>query len=68
MLQHYSWKEAPQLPLGYAYMIAIATNPLLWFWMMNPRVDRWREEFYPEVTDWSAYDDGTVGKETTIAA
>ncbi|MEM7190499.1 MAG: alkane 1-monooxygenase, partial [Pseudomonadota bacterium] len=34
LLQHYSWSEAPQLPLGYALMIAIATNPPLWFWVM----------------------------------
>ncbi|MEM7059328.1 MAG: alkane 1-monooxygenase [Pseudomonadota bacterium] len=63
LLQHYSWKDAPQLPFGYAVMVSVALNPPLWFWMMNRRVDRWRETFYPGVTDWDAYDNGTIGQE-----
>jgi alkane 1-monooxygenase len=63
LLQHYDWKQAPQLPFGYGMMIAIAGNPLLWFWVMNKRVDRWRKTFYPDITDWSAYDKGTNGKQ-----
>ena len=62
LLQHHSWNAAPQLPMGYAAMIAAAVIPPLWFRVMNPRVDRWREKFYPDITDWSAYDDGTVGR------
>ncbi|MEM1162918.1 MAG: alkane 1-monooxygenase [Pseudomonadota bacterium] len=68
LLQHYSWNEAPQLPLSYAFMIGIATNPPLWFWIMNRRVDRWRAKFYPDVDDWSAYDRGTIGQEPVEAA
>jgi alkane 1-monooxygenase len=26
---------------------------------MNPRVRAWRRQFYPEIEDWSAYDNGT---------
>lgn len=63
LLQHYSWQEAPQLPCGYAVMIAAALNPPIWFRIMNRRVDRWREKFYPDITDWSAYDQGTIGHE-----
>ena len=61
LLQHFSWDEAPQLPFNYALMITFALNPPVWFWIMNPRVDRWRATFYPDITDWSAYDAGTVG-------
>ena len=27
---------------------------------MNPRVRRWRDMYYPEITDWSAYNKGTT--------
>ena len=30
---------------------------------MNPRVDRWREKFYPGVNDWDDYDNGTIGRD-----
>jgi len=62
LLQHHSWKTAPQLPFGYSVMVAFALNPPVWFWLMNPRVERWRETFYPGVTDWNAYDDGSIGQ------
>jgi alkane 1-monooxygenase len=26
---------------------------------MNPRVLKWREIYYPEITDWSAYNSAT---------
>ena len=32
--------ESPQLPFGYPMSIMIAFVPPLWFWLMNPRVDR----------------------------
>lgn len=66
LLQHYSWKDAPQLPCNYSLMIAFAVVPPVWFAVMNPRVDRWRKAFYPDVTDWSAYDDGSIGNEPDL--
>ena len=38
--------NAPQLPAGYAKMYMLALLPPLWFRVMNPRVDAWRERFY----------------------
>jgi alkane 1-monooxygenase len=67
LLQHHPDDEAPQLPFSYPVMIALATNPPLWFRAMNPRVDRWRRTFYPDITDWSAYEDGSVGREPAAA-
>ena len=29
--------------------------PPLWRRVMNPRVRKWREMYYPEITDWKAY-------------
>ncbi|MEM7508450.1 MAG: alkane 1-monooxygenase [Pseudomonadota bacterium] len=64
LLQHYKWQEAPQLPFGYSAMIAIAIFPPVWFWLMDKRLERWRAAFYPHITDWSAYENGTIGQET----
>lgn len=58
LLQTYSEADAPQLPLGYPAMTAIALFPPLWRRHMNPRVRRWRQMYYPEVTDWRAYNKG----------
>ena len=55
LLQTYSESEAPQLPFGYPIMTALAMIPPLWRARMNPRVRRWREMYYPEVTEWSDY-------------
>lgn len=55
LLQNYSESEAPQLPFGYPIMTALAMMPPLWRARMNPRVRRWREMYYPEVTDWKPY-------------
>ncbi len=55
LLQTYEASEAPQLPFGYPLMTAIATNPLLWRRMMNPMVRKWRQDFYPDITDWKPY-------------
>jgi alkane 1-monooxygenase len=68
LLQHHPEDRAPQLPFGYPTMIALATNPPLWFRVMNPRVDRWRRTFYPDITDWRAYDAGSIGREPAAAA
>ena len=55
LLQNYGEDEAPQLPYGYPVMVTAALFPPLWRKMMNHRVRRWREMYYPEVTDWKAY-------------
>jgi len=59
LLQNYSGAEAPQLPQGYPVMTALAMIPPLWRRRMNPRVRRWRAMFYPEITDWTPYKDGS---------
>ena len=58
LLQTYTSAEAPQLPLGYPAMTALAMIPPLWRRRMNPRVRAWRKRFYPEITDWSEYNEG----------
>lgn len=68
LLQHHSWESAPQLPMSYPVMISAALTPPIWFWMMDRRVDRWRAKFYPEIADWSAYENGTIGQEGRAAA
>lgn len=55
LLQTYTTANAPQLPYGYPVMTVAAMIPPLWRRIMNPRVRRWREMYYPEVTNWSAY-------------
>jgi len=60
LLQTYSAEEAPQLPLGYPAMAALAMVPPLWRRAMNPRVRRWRRQFYPEIADWAPYDTGNL--------
>lgn len=55
LLQNYDASEAPQLPLGYPLMGAMALLPRLWKRRMNPRVRKWRELYYPEITDWQPY-------------
>jgi len=59
LLQTPTEDEAPHLPFGYAAMTTMALIPPLWMRYMNPRVRAWRRQFYPEIEDWSAYDDGT---------
>ena len=59
LLQTYDEGAAPQLPGGYPLMVAAATIPPLWRRLMNPRVRAWRRQFYPDITDWSAYKAGT---------
>ena len=55
LLQNYTDAEAPQLPYGYPLMTMAAMIPPVWRRVMNPRVQRWREMYYPEVTDWKPY-------------
>ncbi len=47
VLDHY--QNSPQMPTGYPGMIVLACFPPLWFWVMNPRVDHWRQQ----VDRWS---------------
>ena len=55
LLQNYGQAEAPQLPHGYPLMTMAAMVPPVWRRIMNPRVRRWREMYYPEITDWKPY-------------
>lgn len=58
LLQTYATDEAPQLPIGYPSLVAIAAIPPWWRRMMNPKVRAWRKQFYPNITDWSDYKAG----------
>ena len=60
LLQTYGADEAPQLPMGYPAMTLLAMVPPLWRRRMNPRVRAWRHQFYPEITDWTDYNRGTL--------
>ena len=55
LLQTYTEADAPQLPRGYPMMAIAAMIPPLWKRLMNPRVRAWRRQYYPEITDWHAY-------------
>jgi len=55
LLQTYSEADAPQLPFGYPVMTMVAMVPPLWKRVMNPRVRAWRRKYYPDITDWHAY-------------
>ncbi len=56
LLQTYPDAQAPQLPWSYPVMTSLAMVPPLWRRVMNPRVKRWRETHYPEISDWRPYD------------
>lgn len=55
LLQNHTSSDAPQLPYGYPVMTVAAMFPPLWRRVMNPRVRSWRQMYYPEITDWKAY-------------
>lgn len=55
LLQTYTEADAPQLPYGYPLMTMAAMVPPVWRRVMNPRVRRWRQMYYPEITDWRPY-------------
>ncbi len=59
LLQNYSDDDAPQLPYGYPVMTMVALSPRMWRRVMNPRVQAWRAKYYPEITDWLPYKNGT---------
>ncbi len=60
LLQTHDESAAPQLPYGYPLMGVLALVPPLWRRAMNPRVRAWRRRFYPDITDWSDYNRGTL--------
>lgn len=41
VLKHH--ENAPQLPSGYPGMIMISLIPSIWFRLMNPRIEKWKE-------------------------
>jgi len=43
VLKHYD--ESPQLPHGYPTMIILALFPPIWFKMMNPKLENWKQQF-----------------------
>ncbi len=55
LLQNYDEQEAPQLPYGYPLMTTMAMIPPVWKRVMNRRVKDWRRQFYPDITEWHAY-------------
>lgn len=55
LLQTYTEDDAPQLPHGYPLMTMAAMVPPVWKRIMNPRVKAWRKRYYPDITDWHAY-------------
>ncbi|MDN5787341.1 alkane 1-monooxygenase [Pseudorhodobacter sp.] len=58
LLQTYTDDDAPQLPHGYPIMTTAAMVPPLFKRIMNPRVRLWRRKYYPDITDWHAYNKG----------
>lgn len=60
LLQTYGEDEAPLLPYGYPVMSLVALYPRAWRRMMNPRVQAWRERYYPDVEDWTPYNKATT--------
>jgi len=59
LLQNHTESDAPQLPYGYPIMTMAAMVPPIWRRVMNPRVKRWRGMYYPEITEWKAYNKAT---------
>jgi len=55
LLQTYGGSIAPLLPYSYPFMGLLAFVPSMWRRVMNHRVQKWRAMYYPEITDWSAY-------------
>ena len=60
LLQTYTETDAPQLPYGYPLMTMAAVIPPLWRRVMNPRVRKWRAMYYPEIANWSDYNQGKL--------
>ena len=52
-LNAFDENSAPQLPFGYPLMVVLSLFPIFWRKIMNPKVLAWREQFYPEIYDWT---------------
>lgn len=52
LLNAFDSMSAPQLPFGYPIMVVLSLLPFLWRKIMNPKVLKWRQQFYPEVKNW----------------
>ena len=65
LLQHHGEDSAPQLPYNYVIMVLLALLPRLWFKIMDPRVDAWRQRFYAETEPaaWRSYESRAYRKE-----
>ncbi len=59
LLQNYDHTEAPQLPYGYPLMTLSAMAPPIWRRIMNRRVETWRARHYPDIEDWTPYNEAT---------
>jgi alkane 1-monooxygenase len=59
LLQTYAPEEAPQLTFGYPIMAMMAMFPWRFRRFMNPKVQRWRKMYYPEIADWAPYNKAT---------
>jgi alkane 1-monooxygenase len=53
--ENYTEANAPQLTYGYPIMTMAAMYSPFFRRIMNSRLRKWREIYYPEITDWSAY-------------
>ena len=56
LLQHQRAETSPQLPGNCAQMFGLVLFPKRWFKTMDPLVDQWRKQFYPEIDNWEVYD------------
>ena len=54
LLQGLPTDKAPSLPANYGSMLTLALFPSAWFRKMNPLVEKWRSDFYPDIKDWRA--------------
>ncbi len=54
MLHNLPKEMAPALPASYGTMLTLTLLPSAWFRKMNPLVEKWRRDFYPEIRDWRA--------------
>ena len=62
LLQAHGADKSPELPGTYADMMNIVVRPKRWFAKMDPLVDQWRERFYPQIEDWTAYESPVSAK------
>ncbi len=56
LLQTYPESSAPHLPFSPSILMPVALMPPLWFYIMDPLVERWRSDFYPDIRDWGLFE------------